>query len=133
MIAANELRIGNFVTDEFYDSFKTIIEVESINKEGVNLEIQDDGNYPECASTWIKPLYLFDVLHGIPITPEILKKCGLWLHNDSIYIYKHWARIRITKNFELILDDNKWGKIKYLHQLQNLYFALTQTELPFKP
>ena len=42
-----DLCIGNLVTDEFYDSFKTIITVNSIDERGINLEIEDDGNNPE--------------------------------------------------------------------------------------
>ncbi len=30
-LSASDLRIGNLVTDEFYDSFNTILKVESIN------------------------------------------------------------------------------------------------------
>ena len=41
-----DLCIGNLVTDEFYDSFKTIIKVNSIDERGINLEVEDDGNYP---------------------------------------------------------------------------------------
>ena len=43
-----ELRIGNLVTDEYYEHFNTLITVESISEKGINLRIEDDGNYPEC-------------------------------------------------------------------------------------
>ena len=76
MIESKELRIGNLVTDEFYDSFKTIIEVDSISDRGINLFIEDDGNYPECAGTWIEPEKRFDTIFGIPLTEEWLLKFG---------------------------------------------------------
>ena len=50
--------LSPLLTDEFYDSFKTIITVNSIDERGINLEIKDDGNYPECAQTWIEPYQL---------------------------------------------------------------------------
>lgn len=64
----------------------------------------------------------------IPLTEEILLKCGYFkLDNGQI----HYVR----KGHEIWLCDdmfscNKNGVIlKSLHQLQNLYFALTNEEL----
>lgn len=57
---AKELRIGNWVTDEFYDHFKTVMKVTSINEKGINLTVQNDGNYPELADHFIEPEYTFD-------------------------------------------------------------------------
>ena len=42
MINSRELRPGNKAPDKYYDSFKTIINVESINEVGVNLAIEDE-------------------------------------------------------------------------------------------
>jgi len=128
MIEARELRIGNLVTDEFYDSCKTIIEVDSISDRGINLFIEDDGNYPECAQTWIEPEQRFDTIFGIPLTDEWLLKFGfekqgmayvnfsfiinLWTDGELIYSY-------IGGNIQL----------NYIHQLQNLYHALANEEL----
>jgi len=132
MIEAKDLRIGNLVTDEFYENFNTIITVHSINKEGVNLEIEDDGNWAECAQRWIGVEYKFDKLFGIPLTPEILEKCGFAKLPNCF----DCERFHIAKEDEA---DYWWcffnkngafiNKIKYLHQLQNLYFALTGEEL----
>jgi hypothetical protein len=72
---------------------------------------------------------------GVLITPEILGKAGFAYHsskNGHIY-YTHLG-------FTLLNSYGKWnfsyeqsktyGKsIAYLHQLQNLYFALTGEEL----
>ena len=52
MIYIKDLRIGSIITDEYYDSFKTVIKVESVNQYGINLYIEDDGNYPEMAQQW---------------------------------------------------------------------------------
>ena len=62
----------------------------------------------------------------IELSEEILLKCGFYQNEDLFYIGE----------IGLYLDDNVWwndelinGRMFYLHQLQNLYFALTQTEL----
>lgn len=79
---------------------------------------------------------LLNKLEGIPITPELLEKCGFkkeqneidtksnknvegrWIHDD----YLEWPGLLYLPNF----------KIKYLHQLQNLYYSLTGKELEIK-
>jgi hypothetical protein len=127
-LSAQELRIGNIVTDEFYDSFKTLITVENINKEGINLFIDDDGNYPELAAQWIAPSYPFAKLRGIPLTEELLKQCGFELnvlkakHNNIIWYGNHIG-------IKGMLGVVKPMEIEYIHQLQNLYFSLTGCEL----
>mgnify|MGYP006147183623 CR=1 FL=1 len=144
---AKDLRIGNLVTDEFYDSFKTIIEVESLNDKGINLEIEDDGNYPECAERWIEPYYRLDQLLGIPLTEEWLLKFGFKYNEedeafqDKIihienrdgdrYLPPHIKErlegcfgVWFNSSASMLIQD-----VKYVHQLQNLYFALTNKEL----
>lgn len=103
MIPANELRIGNWVK---ISQHQTTVS-----------HIMGDEDFFE----------------PIPLTPQILEKCWFRLHKDLVYIYKHHARIRITKQLELLLDGNLWVELKYLHQLQNLYFALTGEELNYTP
>jgi len=139
MIEAKDLRIGNLITDEFYENFKTIITVHSINKEGINLEIEDDGNWAECAQRWIGVEYKFDKLFGIPLTPEILEKCGF--ENDGTYFFIqpnleniHYRLIEFPKGTWVMSKgfinyNHELRCIKYLHQLQNLIYALTGEEL----
>jgi len=127
---SKELRIGNLLFDRFG---KTVI-VESINELGINLN-GGDGN-------GVYPFFEFKELKPILLTEEILLKCGFeWsIQHQS---YKH-------KNFKYVIDfynshpqfnssvcflnkEHRSGEnlicIHYLHQLQNLYFALTNTEL----
>ena len=133
MIKANELRIGNWYNHngEYCQvSPSTILEVwESPRK-------------------WVQPIHL---------TPEILGKSEgfemiLW---NGVFRQYYFS---ITNNtvlslffgeyigFENRLDKVTFGThpyysgctygnfpVKYLHQLQNLYFALTGEELTFKP
>lgn len=72
----------------------------------------------------------------IPLTEEILLKCGFEkgsnIIGDCYYIEHDFGvsdfvlNITKTSNFEIYELDLK---IDYLHQLQNLYFALTNEEL----
>ena len=139
MIDSRELRIGNYVTDQFFDTFKTFIKVYSINNKGINLEIEDDGKWAEIAKIWIGCEYSFKSLFGIPLTEEILLKCGfsitesIFHDNTNAYEIKSWGRIvlinGILQSDEFYFLDGLSTEIKYLHQLQNLYFALTNEEL----
>ena len=139
---AKDLRIGNLVTDEFYDTFKTVFEVESIDDKGINLSIQDDGKWAEIANRWIEPEYNFDLLFGIPVTEEHLSKFGFdKLQNDIPTYYKCFGNLiedDYEFSFNIYVDSEQnyfitvFGRkiiIKYIHQLQNLYFTLTEEEL----
>lgn len=126
MIAANELRIGNWVIIPI----GAVIKTRSIDDTGINTGF-DDG-------------YLLSVINPIPLTPEILEKCGFkWVDkndNNRIYYFRD-----IDEDHSLSWDERKKiiyldctdgyydiyfnNTAKYLHQLQNLYFALTGEEL----
>jgi hypothetical protein len=70
-------------------------------------------------------------LQPIPLTPEILEKCGLerdTVTKTEVYRFPKLSLMRGLDN-EYRFFDIKSAPIKYLHQLQNLYFALTGTEL----
>jgi len=68
----------------------------------------------------------------IPLTEEILLKCGFRMDGDVFDDDTRFTVWRNAKTFDGFIAD--WAdkvicEVKYLHQLQNLYFALTQTEL----
>jgi hypothetical protein len=78
---------------------------------------------------------------GIPLTEEWMDKMGfMGMRNDFIG-GNNWWRTNLSSNFQ----DGKLNKIwmpdsalnlshiEFVHQLQNLYFALTGTELTIKP
>lgn len=120
MIQANELRIGNLV----YDQFMEISKVAAI--------IEDEiGVYPDIEMLPI------DVFSPVKITPEILEKCKNWENRGSEWRPKLGTSI---PSFGITLMDDEWrvtiygkwfGKKgqMYVHQFQNLVFALTGTEL----
>lgn len=134
MIKPNELRIGNKVWES--NSFTpgpndyTEITVASIND--IDKVIRDiDGNG-----------YSYDALYGIPITPELLERCGLEFHDGGRWIGPEiksddmieWFEIQEQKSgFKFFGSEWAHGKpFFYLHQIQNLYFALTDEELTIK-
>jgi hypothetical protein len=111
MINANELRIGNWVTYK-----------------GQSDRIERN----DFAQTYL------DRYEPIPITSKILKKCGFEKQEDGDGGYYHEL---LSENGVLFIEGDKKGytdvfidmweniRVRYLHQLQNLYFALTNSEL----
>ena len=120
-----ELRIGNLL-----EWNKNDFKVCSIHKNGIENEL------------WIKPL---NELHGIPITEDWLLKFGFWFikNSSSRYSYRDGyychpiSDVWISKDFYLCLDiyypegmlHIHKEALKYVHELQNIYHALTGEEL----
>lgn len=117
---SKELRIGNLLK---YDD-GTIVEVLTVSSRDIVVK-----RFPQ-------PLNI-SVLHPIPLTPEILEKAG-WYWNAECNSYEH-ADIRMNMQFREV--NQSWTmynhvlkaviakRIYHVHQLQNLYFALTGEEL----
>jgi hypothetical protein len=120
----------------FYPIKNGIVEVEEVLCDGVNLS---EGGHT---------LYEVDKLVGIPINTEWLGRCGFELFNrELLYVRKYHTQGELM----LFSTDSPVGKsngfptgkfyymfsgiahfIDYVHQLQNLYFALTGEELTVK-
>lgn len=108
MLKANELRIGNFVYDIDKDIHREILE---INRSHVFFKGGGCG--------------LFETMTPIPLTKEWLFKFN-WVLNPISNEYHG--------NNMILYNRNKYvsygvTKLYYVHQLQNLYFALTGVEL----
>mgnify|MGYP001216050413 CR=1 FL=1 len=129
---ASELRIGNIVL--FNDDGKEYTVVE-INKNGISIvDVSDE--------TWIE----IDMFSGIPLTESWLIKFGFYQYgNQNLWKQRvkraeHKSSITIntfchtsTTNHQYIsLNTFPFKKIYFVHQLQNLYHALTGTELEIK-
>jgi hypothetical protein len=128
MMKTNELRIGNRI--KYCDDGKECI-ITGIP--GANLDVQglevlfDDGE-----ETWIE----LDQFEPIPLTEEWLERMGFTYEDEEIYY------IRLDENNVLAYDltdkdfavTGLWAehKINHVHELQNLYFALTGEELKIK-
>ncbi len=134
---ANELRVGNWIESNSkyvqfnYSSYPMGNEINRViyfysNKKG------HDGEHNNLAN-----------LIPIPLTSEILLKCGFEIENSYsmkisivdndylLYDYRQSIILIIEKNpgaeFKIIFCP--YNQTIYLHQLQNLYFALIGKEL----
>lgn len=131
MIKANELRVGNKVYYTVSGSKKHIGEITQVVKTEDGIKGTIDYHYP--------------LSFGEPInlTPEILEKCGFeWSiyhqafhkHSDGHETYDLNECYPSGYQFSTFKKQALIGiPVKHLHQLQNLYFALTGEELNYTP
>lgn len=127
MITAKELRVGNWINDPRYGA----VQVVWIMPVAGELVIKHTGPAPQREQVEYKP---------IPLTHEILEKCGFKkgaLMSGGFYGYDN-GTMELDNNFNLELTDGRLSENgtrfylpqnKSVHQLQNLYFALTGEEL----
>lgn len=125
MIKATELKIGNWIW--FMDEAVLIDAVDSDGCLNILASINNGGNVSSSC----------DMADPIPLTPEILEKCGFIESRGSYWIGAGEESFIVQNEaggFRLMVmsydDYAPYGKpLGYLHQLQNLYFALTGEEL----
>lgn len=140
---AKDLRIGNWVESD--GNYITVFHIDRDDDRGRINYVGEDQYNP------------------IQLSPEILEKCGFeFKEYEGITTLsddfddpkedgttKNWtlkipssSNIEGIRQFELVQFGNKnilfahnWLRvpIHHLHQLQNLYFALTGTEINYKP
>lgn len=128
MIAINELRIGNLVMcaenqSAFISNDDRIVKIVGLSGHVAH------WNKNDRLSSGTK----YEFLEGIPLSPEILKKCGFYFDSQMWHINHDFLGLL---SFEFAGDTitvwvsrKDFGHCQYLHQLQNLYFSLTSTEL----
>ena len=126
-ILARELRIGNLVWDDY--SGEMIISQITHSTESVNFR-----------KTWQLPdgWALCKDIKPIPLTEEWLLKFGFTYRIDTGF--NGWYSTPILgESIRIYKIEQGWFKyhssltvIKYVHKLQNLYFALTGEELIIK-
>lgn len=129
---ATELRIGNYVNHNAYKTYK----------QGVIRTI----NHSTCCITAIGDNYKIDTIklksiEPIPLTPGWLTKMGFIREGEWVILtFSPRMGIRFYNGnpgeCDIVQDGKyiafKQGHIKYVHQLQNLYFALAGEELTIK-
>lgn len=123
---ASELRIGNKVLYK-----KEIVEIASVS--GIKYSF---GNQDITICLSDSSLLSVDIsqLSPIPLTPELLEKCGLVYDGEYFAIKNSYFELTPTEDgkFQLTINSAEYETkliVEYLHQLQNLYFALTGEEL----
>ena len=121
MIKVRELAIGNFVYDG--DRTKFPMYVQTIGEDYVYLNFEgNEGDVWESTP---------EDLQGIPLTGELLEKCGFTLKDD---FWRHKWGIKVMPEAGFVFIENKYGTqtckdIWHLHQLQNLVRIITKKEL----
>lgn len=138
---ASELRIGNLVYLKLEiagESFICAYPVASINCDAT-LRLTSDNIEHENYSGGTIGCYAIKRIQPIPLTEEWLVKFGFVKKSHSecfLYEGDSFTLEEIGVGvFEYNLMDNDFSKLSpiiYVHQLQNLYFALTGTELTLK-
>lgn len=132
---ANELRIGNYLTDEWNQSVNVI---DSISERGANLYIEDDGNWAEISQTWIEANISNDEMRPITLNADWLISLGFERENDEPFNWSDKKKYlsdcfligSYSDGLHYVRNGLKTGKpLIHVHQLQNLYFALTGEEL----
>lgn len=136
MIKASEFRIGNYVTGSVYGGKG---ESQWVHVQGrihtIGLDIVKIGD----GITWT-----LDGISGIPINEEWLLRLGFMKYTIDIggpgigEESDQWSlngySFLFDINERLFLSGYNWNThhMQYVHQLQNLYFALTGEELTIK-
>jgi hypothetical protein len=132
---ATELRVNNW-----YMSVKFNIPGRCELTDFTQLDYMSDGAYDDPP--------IDEVFEPIPLTEEWLLKFGFCIYYDSYVRHSGRKTIEISLDAQADESGDVWigysndigidiqtislCEIKYVHQLQNLYFALTGEELTIK-
>jgi hypothetical protein len=126
---AKELRVGSRVN--FLGKEKQLL---GLSKRNYQMETETATYYAEFENH-IPVMYVH--LQPIPLTEEWLMKFGFYKDINGMFLAGvfelSWMEDDFIKNqYTLRIAKGICLKIKYVHQLQNLYFALTGKELETK-
>ena len=126
MIDSKDLMIGGFVLDR---GGKTL-RIDYFEKDKVCMELYIGSYFP------VHPLTeYFDYLQPIPLTEQILFKCGFIYFEfsnsyqlDTIHGFSFWGRV--NDGFNCYCQSEEFGTtFNFLHELQNRFYSLTKQEL----
>lgn len=136
MIDPKELRIGNLIdviNRKNSVHLPTGIELRIITVGMFDVMcVPNEINDTEITGDIIMTIPIRD-LSPIPLTPEILNEFGFTICVDVMHIVSdgniYLPLVIYEDHFKYITKNLQYIIIKHVHQLQNLYFALTGTEL----
>lgn len=127
MIKISELRIGNFIYWNIPEKINVVHTIKGITeKRPQTVPISLGDSYEEYS--------------GIPITEEWLMKFGCNPQEITHFKFNYWNKekdfsVDVELNgherffYYLLHNQDRRKTLVYIHQLQNLYFALTGEEL----
>ena len=125
---ATELRIGNYVTynkSNKSEGFVSSILTECFGQD--RIQLNNNILYP----------YNVDDIEPILLTKEWLMKFGFYQDEKNVCMCLNIVLLRLRIGYGTVTliqsgESIRVPEIIYVHQLQNLYFALTGKELNFK-
>ena len=126
---ATELRMGNYIYDRDIDFSKGGDRLVSYSKVFAisisTIDIEHDGHFTDGIPV--------DTIRPIPLTKEWLAKFGYKQVNElgdgATAWEKRKSRFLYFKDRGVKIAGSSHVELKYVHQLQNLYFALTGNEI----
>lgn len=143
VIELYELRIGNILMYDGRFVHVTKLDMDVDDESTDEIGFCDVGKGHNETADWNRSLC--DKLRRVPLTPEILEAAGFLPLTEipgcySIINSLTEIRVNPSKDFATIIKPSFSEErvvvvpmdIKHLHQLQNLYFALTGMELEIK-
>jgi hypothetical protein len=152
MIQPNELRVGNLLRWE--DDSHDIVRVESLHfvkdeplpMTGMDLSPKAEWciDYSETSRKESGCALLSEFI-PVAVTAELIKCFGFEAYTETRLMFRKMYAETMTQKYWFKLDMDVSGKyattnhavihglkIKYLHQLQNLYYSLTGKELVYE-
>lgn len=126
MINVKELRIGNHILADFgkVDGVKQI-EVFQINESGI---VYDEHSNEHC-DVFLQPISLTE---DWLLKFGFIKKQGEINENIDFSLNGFYIQQHLECNDFICLNTDYYISVKYLHQLQNLFYCLSGKELTLK-
>lgn len=111
MIHPNQLRLGNYLLNKYHGEGR-LVKVTLIDKHHIGCIIE---------GVKVDLCYKFECYDPIPLTGKLISNLNTY---SSLKIGSN------DEGFFYYSSSGQFTKLNYLHQLQNLYFAVTGEELP---
>lgn len=116
VVKYNELRLGNYINSA-HNGLAEVMAIIPCHKKSIYVSNKNSSPFATSLS--------IDELNGIPLTEEWLLKLGFEKYKLGFRNGNLWVTLTELAWF----GNSEITEIKYVHQLQNLYFALTKEEL----
>lgn len=147
IIALNELRIGNYLEYEGKIVHVTMLSMDIDDEYEEQICFCELGKTNNEKGGWNRALA--DKLNRIVLTPQILARCGFELKTHqmagNVWVipimksadrYLQIASMTPSTRLAFVKEPGNevaLNEIMYLHQLQNIHFAITSEELKLQP
>ncbi len=121
----NELRIGNIVSHDDNTGIFKVIGI-NLSEEGYLINTESAKN-----EVWLNNV---DLIKKVPLTKKWLFKMGFeYYEEEAMYFHSEEKLLAVDLNTEEFwyCGSYNFQLVQYVHQLQNIYFALENEEIQF--